>query len=86
MSQPIAQTAKSRDFARAVRAACEGLDWQQLKIFARLSPAHRAQIIFELCEFAQGLLIASERQRAPQASDDEILRRVAARIKLSYGH
>ncbi len=86
MCQPAILTAKPMDTQQAVRVAFDELDWQQLAIFARLSPTRRFEMMFDLIEFARRLIIASERHRAPDASDDEITRRVAARIRLGYEH
>ncbi len=41
-------------------------------------------MMFDLCRFAQNVIIASERQRDPNASEDEIARRVRARIAMSH--
>jgi hypothetical protein len=40
-------------------------------------------MFFDLCNFARGLIIASERKRHPNISDEELAQRVAARIRLS---
>lgn len=73
------------DTARAVRAAFAELDLRQLGILARLSPTRRLEIMFDLCEFALQLVVASERQRDPGISDQDLARRVRARIELAYG-
>jgi hypothetical protein len=67
-----------------VRLAFDELDWRQLAIFARHTPTRRLQMMFEMCNFARGLAIASERNRHPDLDENELNRRVAARIQLSY--
>lgn len=67
-----------------IRAAFDDLDWRQLAIVAHQSPTRRLQTLFELNEFARNLLIASERQRQPDISDEELERRVRERIQLNY--
>lgn len=73
------------DIAPAVRSAFDELDLQQLAVLARLSPTRRLEIMFDLCEFARQLVIASERQRTPDISDEDLARRVRARIELAHG-
>ena len=73
------------DIAQAVRAAFNELDLRQLAVLARLSPARRLEIMFDLCEFSRQLVIASERQRNPSISNEELERRVRARIELAHG-
>ena len=72
------------DTARVVRAAFAELDLQQLAVLARLSPARRLEIMFDLCESARQLVIASERQRDPNISGEELARRVRARIEMAH--
>ena len=72
------------DIAQAVRAAFDELDSRQLAILARLSPTRRLEIMFDLCESARQLVIASERQRNPNISDEELARRVRARIEMAH--
>ena len=74
----------SLDTAVAVRAAFNELDLRQLAVLARLSPARRLEIMFDLCEFARQLVIASERQRDPLISDQDLASRVRARIELAH--
>jgi hypothetical protein len=71
--------------AQAVRAAFNELDLRQLAVLARLSPTRRLEIMFDLCEFSRQLVIASERQRNPSISNEELERRVRARIELAHG-
>jgi hypothetical protein len=84
MLQTGLSATKTPNHSEAVRTAFAELDWQQLIIFAHHSPARRLQMMFDLIEFARGLVIASERQRAPHIPEDELARRVCARIQLSY--
>jgi hypothetical protein len=67
-----------------VRAAFAELDLQQLAVLARLSPTRRLEIMFDLCESARQLIIASELQRDPNISDEELARRVRARIEMAH--
>ena len=78
------ESTMSLNTAVAVRAAFNELDLQQLAVLARLSPARRLEIMFDLCEFARQLVIASERQRDPGISSEELNRRVRARIELAH--
>jgi hypothetical protein len=73
------------DHTQAVRNAFDELDWQQLAVLARLTPTRRLQIMFELCEFSRQMIIATERQRYPFASEEDVMRRVRERLELSYG-
>ena len=70
--------------AQAVRAAFAELDLQQLAVLAHLSLTRRLEIMFDLCESARQLVIASERQRNPHISDEELARRVRARIEMAH--
>jgi len=72
------------DTTRAVRAAFAELDLRQLAILARLSPTRRLEIMFDLCESARQRIIASERQRNPNISDEELARRVRSRIEMAH--
>jgi hypothetical protein len=67
-----------------VRAAFDELDLRQLAVLARLSPTRGFEIMFDLCEFSRLLVIASERQRNPFISNEELERRVRARIELAH--
>ena len=75
----------SHDHAQAVRCAFDELDWEQLAVFARLTPARRLQIMFELCDFSRQMIVATERQRHPLSSTEDVARRVRERIEMSYG-
>ena len=79
-----ADSATPSDTAQAVRAAFDELDMRQLAVLARLSPTRRLEIMFDLCESARQLVIASERQRNPRISDEELARRVRARIEMAH--
>jgi hypothetical protein len=72
------------DTAHAVRSAFDELDLRQLAVLAHLSPTRRLEIMFDLCEFARQLVVASERQRDPGISDQDLARRVRARIELAH--
>ncbi len=71
--------------AQSAHTAFDELDLQQLAILASHPPTRRLEMLFDLCEFSQQLIIASERQREPDVSDAELARRVRARIELAYG-
>jgi hypothetical protein len=81
----MAVTTPTFETVSAARTAFDELDWQQLAVLARLTPTRRLQIMFDLCEFSRQLIVATERQRHPQASNEELTRRVRERIELSYG-
>ncbi len=85
MSQTATLATEHLDMARAVHAAFDELDMRQLAILARLSPTRRLEMMFDLCEFSRQLIIASERQRNPNITDEELARRVRARIELAHG-
>ncbi len=85
MASLMSSTPLSLDPTHVARMAFDELDWQQLAIFARHSPTRRIQIMFDLCRFAQRMIIASERQRHPDITDEELAQRVRERIQLTYG-
>ncbi len=68
-----------------IEAVFAELDWQQLAVFARHTPTRRLEMMFDLCNFAQNMIVASERQRNPHISDTDLARRVRDRIQLTYG-
>ncbi len=72
------------DTAHDVRSAFDELDLRQLAVLAHLSPTRRLEIMFDLCESARQRIIASERQRNPNISDEELARRVRARIEMAH--
>lgn len=41
--------------------------------------------MFDMCAFAQKILLASEQQRHPEASDQDLAAYVRTRIELGYG-
>ena len=67
-----------------IRAASNELYQQQLQIWARLTPTRRLEMMFDLIEFTRQMLIATERQRNPQISEEELAQRVKRRIELAY--
>ena len=73
------------ELADAVNVVFDEIDLSQLAILARLSPTRRLQMMFDLCEFSRQLIVASERQRDPDITDQELFRRVRARIELADG-
>jgi hypothetical protein len=74
----------SPDVIQATRAAFDELDFRQLAVFARLTPTRRLHLMFDLCEFSRQMIIATERQRHPRLSDEDLAGRVRARIELGY--
>ncbi len=73
-----------RSIEEVVRACFDDLDPKQIEIFARMTPAERAQIMFDLIEFQRQKMYAFEKQRAPNATEQELWKRVRRRIELSY--
>ena len=78
------QSATEKDYSKLIRTISSELDMRQLAILAKLTPQRRLEMMFELCDFARDLVIASERQRNPDISEEELYQRVKARIQLSY--
>ncbi|MCW5850266.1 MAG: hypothetical protein KIT87_09295 [Anaerolineae bacterium] len=78
------QSATEKDYSKLIRTISSELDMRQLAILAKLTPQRRLEMMFELCDFAHDLVIASERQRKPVISEEELYQRVKARIQLSY--
>ncbi len=76
MSEQISQA----DFTPVVQAVFDDLDMQQLTAFRRLSGARRIQQAFDLCDWAQSLIIASIRSRYPDISDAELRERLRSRV------
>ena len=85
MSQPMSSAKPPFNAAQSARAAFSDLDLHQLAIFAGQSPTRRIEMMFDLCRFAQRMVIAAERQRDPDVTDSELARRVRQRIELTYG-
>lgn len=84
MIRTQASISTETEFAQAVRIAFDELDWRQLAIIARFTPAQRLAMMFDLCNFVRNLIIASEQQRNPDISDEELMKRFRKRIELSY--
>lgn len=80
MSEQDSQT----DYAALVRAVFDELDMQQLAILRQLSGAQRIQQAFDLCDWAQSLIIASIRSRHPDISDAELSKRLRGRLSGNY--
>ncbi len=72
------------EFVPIVRAVFDGLDMQQLAIFRQLSGAQRLQQAFDLCDWAQSLIIASIRNRYPDISETELSQRLRRRVSGNY--
>lgn len=73
-----------RPIEEVIRAAFDDVNLKQIEIFARMTPAQRAQIMFDLIEFQRQKMYAFEKQRDPNATEEELERRVRRRIELSY--
>lgn len=54
------------------------IDWQQMELLARLSPAQRTLTMVRAAEFARAGLRAAFRRRYPDLSDAEINMKVLA--------
>lgn len=80
----MSQQALSTDFTPVVRAVFDDLDMRQLAIFRRLSGAQRLQQAFDLCDWAQSLIIASIRNRYPGISEAELSQRLRRRVSGNY--
>ena len=68
------------EIASLVRAVFDELDMQQLAISGRLSGAQRIRQAFDLCDWAQSLIIASIRSHHPGISDAELRERLRLRV------
>lgn len=73
-----------RPIEEIIRSAFDDINLKQMEIFARMTPAERAQIMFDLIEFQRQKMYAFEKQRAPDATEEELWKRVRRRIELSY--
>jgi hypothetical protein len=82
----VSQQASSTDFTPVVRAVFDDLDMRQLAIFRRLSGARRIQMISEICRVLRKNIAASILAHDPDVSSQELQRRVAERIKMTYAH
>jgi len=74
----------SEEIAWDVRLVFDELDMRQLAIFRRLPGTRRLEMAFELCEIARSLIMASICNLYPDISDDDLNRRVRARVQLAY--
>lgn len=73
-----------RPIEQVIRSAFDDVNLKQIEIFARMTPAERAQIMFDLIEFQRQKMYAFEKQRDPNATEEELWKRVRRRIELSY--
>lgn len=73
-----------RPIEEVIRSAFDDINMQQIEIFARMTPAQRAQIMFDLIEFQRQKMYAFEKHRHPNATEEDLWRRVRRRIELSY--
>ncbi len=56
------------------------IDWQQLELWAKLTPAQRVLTMIRAAEFVRAGLRGAFRQRYPQLSDREINMKVLAHL------
>lgn len=63
-----------------VRAAFADLDWEQMKITRRLTPAQRLQQVNSLNGFLRRAVLAAIRAEESDISEDELRRRYLDRI------
>jgi len=82
MNQPSAF--EPRPIEQVIRSCFDDINLKQIEVFARMTPAERAQIMFDLIEFQRQKMYAFEKQRDPNATEEELWRRVRRRIELSY--
>ncbi len=82
---PAPRTLSKNEIEQRVRAAFDELDFAQLRIYARLPPERRLQMLFDLNEFARQMIVASERARDPHISESELNGRVRKRIQMANG-
>ncbi len=73
-----------RPMEDVIRSAFDDVNMKQIEIFARMTIAERAQIMFDLIEFQRQKMYAFEKQRDPTATEQELWKRVRRRIELSY--
>lgn len=64
--------------------AATEIDSQQLALLAPLSMTECLTLLFDLCDFVRDLAFSVERQETPQASDEEIGRRLLYRLESTY--
>lgn len=69
-----------RPIEDVIRSAFDDVNMQQIAIFARLTPAERAQIMFDVIEQERQKMFAEERAQYPDESAEAIWRRVRDRI------
>jgi hypothetical protein len=74
------ETVSQMDFAPVVQAVFDELDMQQLAVFRQLSGARRIQQVFDLCDWARSLIIASICSQYPNISESELTERILQRI------
>jgi len=84
MERHVSNPPSRTEFTPVVQAVFDDLDMQQLAIFRRLSGARRLQQAFDLCDWAQSLIIASIRNQYPGISKAELLQRLRQRVSGNY--
>ena len=72
------------ELAIKIRAIFDELDPQQMVIFRRLPPARRSEMVFEMCDFAHRVVVASVCSRYPDIGEEDLHRRVRERVMLAY--
>lgn len=66
--------------AAADDAAFDPIDWQQLELLAKLTPAQRVLTMIRAAEFVRAGLRGAFRRRYPELSDREINMKVLAHL------
>ncbi|MBS1253616.1 MAG: hypothetical protein MAG451_02668 [Anaerolineales bacterium] len=64
----------------------EPIDWQQLELLARLTPAQRVLATIRAAEFVRAGLRGTFRRRFPELSDEEINMKVLAHLTPLRGY
>ena len=62
------------------------IDWQQLRLLARLTPAQRTLTMIRAAEFVRAGLRGTFRRRFPELSDEEINMKVLAHLTPLRGY
>jgi hypothetical protein len=55
-----------------IRTIFDELHPQQMAIFRRLSPTRRSEMVFEMCDFARGMVEASVRSCYPDIEEESL--------------
>lgn len=69
-----------------VQLSFDPVDWQQLELLARLTPAQRTLAMIRAAEFVRAGLRGTFRRRFPDLSDEEINMKVLAHLSPLRGY